>query len=304
MTEVVLLGPRDAPEIRKLASRLGERSVIVDTETFPEGGELSIGSEIVINGRPVTGACYFTHFLIEHPFLMAEYYELDDCSVETLFEYLEKYALLTSLLRIENTRGKLLINPPDAYYLHHIKPYQLRELDRYDIPTPRSISTTDPATATEYFGRDQVVRKPLSGHLTAELVDPATQEELQRPMYTYQEYVSGEDIRVYVLGGTVIGAYRVETRGMPEATIDYRGYESKITRVDLNSEQRCICEQVADLLEVRFCAIDCKLPPPETTKESIVVLECNPNPGFVAVEESVGTDEITETLLEYININT
>ena len=112
-----------------------------------------------------------------------------------------------------------------------------------------------------------------------------------------QEYIDnpGEDIRVFVAGGEIIGAMkRVAAPGEKRANIKAGGHGIKYTPT---SEIAEICFKSAEAIEAKICAIDI-VEGHRVDGEGPKVIEVNINPGIRGLTAATGTN-IAKKLVEY-----
>lgn len=301
---VCFLGTKSSPEIASLTSYFDDDDfLILDTHSILQCEKFSIYNDVHIDGEYTNIQCYYVQSLLEHPFLSMRYRETDisEISAKFLRRYFNKFGMLSSLILIEEKRGKEIINPLRSYYSHHYKPYQIEQLRNNGLPVPETISTNCSDFIQNNIKDGKYVRKPVSGHdyvYMAENMENSDDETKLTSPHMFQEYVKGNDIRVYILDNTVIGAYKIKSRERPDHIVDYRRYESGFEEIKLSTEECNACRQAADILEMTFCAIDCRR---DTSTSTFSILDCNPNPAFVPIEEDLGVRTITETLVSYIN---
>ena len=188
----------------------------------------------------------------------------------------ERYAAWLSLLMTAPFHGRLIVNPADTLLLHFAKPYQLERLRLAGIPVPKTLVTSNAETLREFSRKRKVVYKPVAGGalcrlLTEEDMQPDRLEALATAPVQFQEYIDGQDLRVFVLGGKVIAAFVVEGEG-----IDYREHASRLEICDVTPEIASMCIKACDTLGLIFSGVDLKRCP----DGSAVCLECNPSPMF------------------------
>ncbi len=151
---------------------------------------------------------------------------------------------------------------------------------------PRTLVTSDPEVARAFVDRyGAVIYKSISG--TRSIVHRVEPDDLKRlhsirwcPTQ-FQEYISGVDIRVHVVGHEVFAA-RIETN-----EVDYR-YAARsadgwtriqATSLDATIEDRC--RALTSELGLVFSGIDLRLCP----DGRVVCFEVNTSPGFTYYEE-------------------
>jgi len=117
-------------------------------------------------------------------------------------------------------------------------------------------------------------------------------------MYMIQEFVKdskGSDIRVFVVGGKVVGTMmRSAGRGEFRSNIELGG---KGGPVEITDEEKEISLKAVQALDLEYGGVDIL-----RSKKGPVILEINCNPGFKALEAATGVDiatPIVEFAVEY-----
>jgi glutathione synthase/RimK-type ligase-like ATP-grasp enzyme len=106
----------------------------------------------------------------------------------------------------------------------------------------------------------------------------------------FQEYIPGDNIRVYVLGNNVISSAIIYTQ-----EVDYRGNEEEVKRIELPEDVKNMCIKAAEICGLRFTGIDLK----RKGESEFIILECNPSPMFIGFQNMVG-DPIDKMLAEFL----
>jgi glutathione synthase/RimK-type ligase-like ATP-grasp enzyme len=190
----------------------------------------------------------------------------------------ERHALLHSALRGLELDGRLFVNPLSRFEWHFFKLYQAACLSRSGILVPASLGTDDPRAARAFASaHDAVAAKPLAGGALVERLTEAefSKERLKALAFApvlLQEYIDGEELRVYVLDGEPIATFSIPTGGVADA------------RERLDEAQYCVptaavsevAARAATALELVFTAVDIRV----AADGRVVVLECNPTPAI------------------------
>jgi glutathione synthase/RimK-type ligase-like ATP-grasp enzyme len=206
----------------------------------------------------------------------------------------ERQSLLASWLRSATLEGKRVINPIESFDLHYLKPYQLALLRKNSIPVPASLVTNDSRELKEFKEKiGELVYKPVAGGAGCKLMTEKdwTEERLQllrNAPVLFQEYIKGENIRVYVIDDEIVSSGIVHTQ-----EVDYRGHEEAIEKIKLPKDIENMCIKAMRICGMKFTGIDLKRKP---NKESVLI-ECNPSPMFVGFQEATG-DPIDERLAD------
>lgn len=172
-------------------------------------------------------------------------------------------------------------------------------LDHYHIPIPKTTvirSTKYLDLAVKSVGGLPVIIKSPFGSYGAGVTISESKRALKSMMdwentnmYMIQEFVKyskGRDIRVFVVGGKVVGTMmRSAGRGEFRSNIELGGKGSK---VDITGEEKDIAVKSVQALDLEYAGVDIL-----RSKEGPVVLEINANPGFKALEQYTGIDIAT-----------
>lgn len=189
------------------------------------------------------------------------------------------------------------INPWQAYEFHKEKPLQLRLARQLGVTIPATLIGNDPQQVAEFAkSYDQVIFKPVYGgshtrfvtdkHLDWQRLSLA----LSLSPVTIQEYISGTNIRSYVIGDTIYSA-EIRTRA-----IDFRDdRQAELLPIELPEAIQQQCQAIAKAFMLEWTAIDWRRKP---TGEYIF-LEANPSPMFVYFEQQTGFP-ITQKLVQLL----
>lgn len=192
------------------------------------------------------------------------------------------------------------INSWQAYDFHKEKPLQLRAVKQIGVNIPATLISNDPNQVTEFaLSHERVIFKPVYGGAHTQLV---TESHLQPKRLnlalslspvTVQEYISGTNIRSYVLANSVY------TAEIPSNSLDFReDLEAELIPVELPKAVKKQCLAITKALKLEWTAIDWRL---KSTGEYIF-LEANPSPMFLHFEHQTGFP-ITEQLVKLLLMN-
>jgi glutathione synthase/RimK-type ligase-like ATP-grasp enzyme len=213
--------------------------------------------------------------------------EMEDNRRTTLVVLKEKGEFLLGLLRRWESMGVPVYNPLDASERTR-KTYQLARLAAAGLPVPESLWTNDPEAVLAFARGRRVAYKPVSGGAaTRELVaTDLARDRLARLTHspvTFQELLPGEDLRIFVLDGRVVAAFRIEVE---EGALDYRQNEQRIESVSLEPAVEEMARRAAAEIGLRFTGMDLK----RAADGSWRLLELNPSPMFLGFDQRAGTD--------------
>ncbi|MDD5217594.1 MAG: ATP-grasp domain-containing protein [Candidatus Omnitrophica bacterium] len=279
--------------MKDLLHEKGARVIVIDTLQYPEHACLSLEQGAAdYNGIALSGV---NAFYVRTVFYRYPPYDLEARDRQTevdrdnwYVEYAaerERQSHLASWLCIEAAKGKPVINPIDSFDMHYLKPYQIDLLRRNEIPVPMTLVTNDQEALRTFAKRfKKVVYKPLSGGAPCQELVPGdlSEERLERlhaAPVLFQEYIEGENIRVYVMGAKVVSSHRIQSMA-----VDYRGHEEGYTRVDLPEPVKQMCLTAVRVCRMKFSGIDLI----KTKTGKYVFLECNPSPMFLGIVQATG----------------
>jgi glutathione synthase/RimK-type ligase-like ATP-grasp enzyme len=161
---------------------------------------------------------------------------------------------------------------------------------------PRMFVTNSPAEAFAAARDGEFVLKPPAGGALVRKIDSAMLRAfaaIDCPI-GIQEFVEGEDIRVYLIEGEVVAAARIVT-----AELDYRrdpDYMNRIHAIELPAEVRRNAAAVLERLRLVCGSMDLRLTP----DGEFVFLEINSGGSFLELQKAVGVpiaDRLAELLI-------
>jgi hypothetical protein len=197
------------------------------------------------------------------------------------------------LMQFADVAQARVLNRPAAMGSNQSKPFQAHRIRACGFDVPETLITNDPSTAREFVERvwsegDGAIYKSVSGvRSIVQTLRPADLARLDRIRWCptqFQRHVTGTDVRVHVVGRTVLAA-AIES----DAT-DYRyaarqtGNDPVITATTLDEETRARCVQLSERLELPLAGIDLR----RTRGGRYVCFEVNPSPAFSFYEQRTG----------------
>jgi glutathione synthase/RimK-type ligase-like ATP-grasp enzyme len=297
---IALLGASDS-QINRLKQFLPESAYVhIDTESFPESTKISIRPNGIEYDK--TNDEIMVYYVdAYHSSVKRPVNKKNDTDIEVnrrfVFATSEKDSFLRSLLKIEQDRGKLVINGPKIKNFHYLKPYQLFKLQRAGLPVPDSVHTNDPTAIHKLFNHhDELVYKPVGSLGRAGLHNleefESQKDTLAHAPVTFQEFCEGENLRVYVLNGEIIGCYQILTE--PDV-VDYRGFKQDVESVSISDRLAEISIKATEVLGMRFSGVDLI-----QSDNRTVLLECNSGPHFAGIEAHLDSNEISRALAKFL----
>lgn len=228
---------------------------------------------------------------------------LDENAWATLTQLREHRTTFESLVRILADRGATVLPSPDAIRTNRRKPLQLERFRAAGLPTPETLVTTEPTAAEQFCERHgRVVYKPVGGGappavVTSDDLDEERLAKLRAAPVQFQSFVPGDDLRVYVLDGSVIGGMRYESERFSFKLDQAAGDDVTVTPVDVGDDLAETTRRAADTLNVRFGAVDLRQPSDGTH----TLLELNQAPAFAGADETAElgvADALAELLID------
>jgi hypothetical protein len=197
------------------------------------------------------------------------------------------------LLHFADVAPARTLNRPQDMGSNQSKPYQAHAIREIGFDIPKTVITNDPAVAREFIEHvwsegGNVIYKSISG--IRSIVQQVKRQDLARLATIrwcptqFQHQVEGTDIRVHVVGQTVLAAAITS-----EAT-DYRyagrqtGIEPMITGTELDATVRALCIQLTQRLDLPLAGVDLR----RTPDGRYVCFEVNPSPAFNFYEQRTG----------------
>lgn len=297
-------GETHSEHMKNVLLRRGAEVILIDTIAYPGKRTLTLkDNRIIYQGIDLDAvdAFYIRSVFYSHPPYDLEHLrKYKKILPQTWYsEYAaerERQSLLSSFIRILPLKGKRVVNPADTFELHYLKPYQLEMLRKNNIAVPRTLVTNDPQALIKFKKEvSEVVYKPVAGGASCKKMEEKDWSKerlslLRNAPVLFQEYIPGENIRVYVLNGRVIASAIIHTEN-----VDYRGHERGLERIKLPSEVEDICIRATRICGLIFTGIDLKRKP----DGKFVLIECNPSPMFIGFQIHT-KDPIDQALAEYL----
>lgn len=302
---VGLIGPPDREELARLAMRLEERGavgVLLDSAQDPDivltrDSETAYGESM----RDFSG--FFVADLGVRPVL--RYFpdgRVDEnASKEARKSSQRHLATWFALLHRLSARSRV-VNPPQTFDLHALKPWEMSGYARAELPIPRTVATSDSRMIQDLPGGPGVqwIQKGMvGGYGYTEAFEPpesddAAEEILSSAPRMIQERVQGDNVRAFVLDGKVIGA--AEIASFEGSETDSRRGDVRVRRLQIPAEAEAIAIKAAGRWGLKFAAVDFMV---EAGTHRHILLECNSAPFFLSFEQQTGWD-ISSRLADYL----
>jgi glutathione synthase/RimK-type ligase-like ATP-grasp enzyme len=188
------------------------------------------------------------------------------------------------------TTPALVVNAPSAMASNGSKPYQAQLIAAHGLRVPETLVTTDADAVRDFRDRhDDLVYKSVSG--IRSIVSRLGAEKLGRfdllrwcPTQ-FQEYVSGDDYRVHVIGEKVFGC-RIASQADDYRYATRQGGHAEIAAFDVPAHLAATCRQLASKLDLVVAGVDLRLHP----DRGWYCFEVNPSPAFTYFEDATGQE--------------
>lgn len=180
-----------------------------------------------------------------------------------------------------------VLNRARAQASNGSKPYQAQLIREQGFSVPETLVTNDPEAVKDFHSRHgRVVYKSMSG--VRSIVHELTQADYGRlssirwcPVQ-FQEFVSGTDVRVHVVGKDVF-ATRIVSDGIDYRYATREGLSTELEETVLPDDVAARCTALAESLDLPFAGIDLRM-----SAGRIVCFEVNPSPAFSYYESHTG----------------
>lgn len=191
-----------------------------------------------------------------------------------------------------------LVNAPPAIAAHRCKPAQSARVAALGVSTPATLVSNCPDDIRAFHAAHPggVVVKPIGGGAYVRRLaagDLERADSMRASPMQYQQYVAGDDLRIYVVGERVF-AGRIVTAD--PARVDFRTDPSHRSEpIELTDAQRHTCRAIARALDLELAGIDVRRDP----SGRWFFLEANPSPMFLRFEADTG-HPITAALVDHL----
>ena len=110
-------------------------------------------------------------------------------------------------------------------------------------------------------------------------LEPARLEMIRSVPVQFQERIAGESVRVYVLGGQVVGAGRILSD-----ELDYRVADHDVLGIEPDADLADAAVRAAHAVHLEWAGVDFVV-----SDDGAWILEANPSPMFVVFDRLAGT---------------
>jgi len=297
---IAILGRASNLEVERLESELetlGVESWVWETSAWPGSYPVAMTQQgettrVRVDGRLVDSSTldglYVRSFGLD-PRDVKYRDSISENPVAVLNQFREYRGVIESVVWWLADSGVPVINPPASFGAHKRKPWQLSALAAAGVPVPETCSTNDPDAVYGFTDRtDRTVYKPVGGdgnvaELEADDLEADRLSLLSNSPVQFQELVDGENLRLFVLDGSVIAAGHIVSENL-----DYRTEPHDVERLEpttLESEITDAAITATERLGMTFAGVDVI-----RTEDRFVVLEANSAPMFATFDRLAGTD--------------
>lgn len=200
----------------------------------------------------------------------------------------ERMALRLTLVKLLSEE-KFVVNPYESQFYQRLKVYQSYLLEKYTLPIPNWLCTNIPAVVKDFCGN--YVYKALTSGTQVNVISKKWLAEWKNNPRIFQKYVDGLPVRVALVGEEIIGGCKIISKAK---SVDVRLGELRCEKLELPESIKEMLIRGGKLLKLRFSCIDLI----EKDNEYFV-LEYNPSPGFLLLEEAAKIP-VAESLAYYL----
>jgi|GEM_PF-666447 hypothetical protein len=212
----------------------------------------------------------------------------------------ERMGFLLSWLVGLGYRGVPVVNPPEHAAAIQLKGFQLQAAVARGFEIPRTLTTNDP-NAVRALVREvkDVIYKPSMGGGLARVLDAAALARLDhitRAPVTFQQHISGHNIRVTLVGDDIVSAVKIPSDAMDyRADATYAAGDTLYDHAEMTPQQADVCRAVARDVGLVVTGMDFI----QRADGSWVFLEANPAPVWLDIEHKTGAP-VSRALAEHL----
>ena len=201
------------------------------------------------------------------------------------------------------TRKIPVVNTLEAAMYHRLKAYQYYILHRNGITVPKTLVTCSLSDARRFAEQfdDQVIAKPNASAAEVVMADERFFELnkaiLPNRPFIFQQFVSGNSYRCYLLGGRVVSCGRLF---FDRTHVDWREKVDRAEPCTLDSSVERELVRAVRLLQLAYCAVDIEY---DRKTGKYYFLDFNPGGLFAGWSRTMGINmaaQIAEYLIEVV----
>lgn len=300
----------DAPEVEHWVGVLDDRGVEVvrlDVTDWPgaplswspQDGHATFGDRV--NPDRLDGAYVHPKSLFRS-YSFRRFFDVEDGDdvLPAIHCMRDHRTVFESLLRTLEAEGVEVVPASGLRTLQMRKPWQLRQFEAHGLPVPDTVFTNDPDRVREFHrDHDRTVYKPTTfGPPARELTEADLTDErldkLANAPIQLQAFAPGEDVRVYVLDGEVVGAIRYDSESYSFKLDGANDREVSLEPATVSPDVRDTAVRGAEAVGLTFGAADVR-----RDDDGHVLLEVNEAPAFAAADAQAD-QSVGEALADYL----
>lgn len=304
LSPTVLEDGRKIHEVESLESKLennGDEYITLDTVDLEHSISFSNKDSLRINGEKYTydnfTGVFFFPPLVFRPFNYRHSNDLKQSPFKFLNRVRELRGAFDSFINILQSNSAKTVCPRSYIYNQEWKLWQMYELERESIPVPDTLVTTEPKEVVRFGNKhDTIVIKPTTYGSTPKVIrgQELTEEKFEsvkNAPVQLQEYVSGPDVRAYVVDGEFVGAFKY----VSDEDIFENSDERTAERVSYSGNEKEI-EKAVDMFDIGYGAVDIRYDGGRKPK----VVEVNASGRFALAEQDTDID-VASSIAEYLS---
>ncbi len=303
--QILLIGPSNDRELLAVQSHLESKHIkteLWDSNDWPGRYpfELYTGrnsQQIGTNGTSLDEiAAVFIRGLNINPKLPRFDEELKQRPFALINLLDEARSLFYSGLEVMESRGVTVVNPLATVSIHSLKPMQMNLFQRAGLPVPDTLVTSDADAVRNFFQQcnGDVIYKPLGGGGYVRELEPTDLADdrlalLGNSPVMFQQRCYGDNLRLYIIDGQLVGAGRIVTKAL-----DYRIADHGVEQLEIDPQIIEAAIRATEILGLIFAGVDVI-----ANDDGFVILEANPSPMFVEFDKRAGT-QVAASLAGYL----
>ena len=304
------MGVGDFSEFQLLTDAIeshGSNVIVCDVTKWPGDTRISYTPEEEgatldswINYDEITGAYILSSKLFK-PNNLRFNDSLDESLRPTLNQLGEYRAIFESICYILERHKTNVIPLFENHRWHDRKPWQLTLCADERLPIPSTIFTNSPEEVIEFSqNHEKIIYKPVTRGgspklLTDEDLTESRLSDLATAPVQFQEYIPGDDIRIYFLNQKVIGGIRYLSDNFSFKIDMMQGESVDVEPAEPSPEMETAVRRAAETAGLVFGAVDIR----KKSSGEFKILEINDIPRFAAADMYC-EQNIAEQLAEFL----
>lgn len=231
--------------------------------------------------------------------------DLPDCIITRVGASVDYFGL--AVIRQLEKMGGLILNPRSSIEISRDKLLTVQHLAAHGLPIPKTILAKFPMnidTIKKEFSYPVIIKK-ASGSQGKGIIKVDTHEQMTDLMemidvgkpLIFQEMIQaskGRDLRVFVIGGRVIGAMmRIASGNNFKANVHQGG---SVKAVQVSSQVEWLVLETVKIIGLDIAGVDLLI-----DKDTYKICEVNSSPGFEGLEVALGID-IATCMFQYMKM--